>query len=292
MKKRTISIALIFAMALGMMGMPAYALSGVIVVLDGKTLAFEVAPQIINSRTMVPLRAIFEAMGAKVEWDGATQTVTATKDSTVVILKIGSTSPTVNGKVVAIDQPGVIVNGRTLAPLRFVAEAFGGEVMWDGATQTVSITMPGTASNQVPASELASMPTHGLLNIIAPTPSGGLGAIMVDSVKMNGCIYNNAIRYFVLYKNNVSIHKLNGQYTKVFGYFGHEDGSTEYNANVFIYGDDKLLSSYTLSYDEAPTYIVIDVTGINTLRIVAKYVGNSYYTTDNPTYCFAEVYVE
>ena len=110
------------------------------VILDGKPLFFDVPPQMLNGRTLVPLRAIFEEMGASIVWDGVTQTVTATKGDTVVVLTIGSTSPTVNGRVVTIDQPGIVVDGRTLAPLRFVAEAFGGTVEWDGATNTASIT--------------------------------------------------------------------------------------------------------------------------------------------------------
>jgi len=110
------------------------------VTLDGAALSFEVPPQIINGRTMVPLRAIFEAMGAEVVWDPDTQTVTATKGDLAVVLIIGDTSPTVDGEAVALDQPGVIVDGRTLAPLRFVAEAFGGTVDWVEATQTAAIT--------------------------------------------------------------------------------------------------------------------------------------------------------
>jgi hypothetical protein len=110
------------------------------VIFNGSPLSFDVPPQMMNGRTMVPLRAIFEAMGAEIEWDNATQTATATKGDTVVILTVGSTTPTVNGQVVPLDQPGVIVGGRTLAPLRFVAEAFGGTVAWDGATQTATIT--------------------------------------------------------------------------------------------------------------------------------------------------------
>jgi len=112
----------------------------IIALLNGHVLSFDVPPQIVNDRTIVPLRAIFEAMGASVEWDQRTQTVTARKGDDIVILKIGDTSPTVNGRVVPIDQPGFIVNGRTLAPLRFVAEAFGGTVTWDGAKRVAAIT--------------------------------------------------------------------------------------------------------------------------------------------------------
>jgi len=110
------------------------------VILDGELMAFDVPPQIINNRTMVPLRAIFEALGAEVDWDSGTRTVTGTKGDTVIVLVIGSTAPTVNGQVVTIDQPGVIVGGRTLVPLRFVAESLGVTVDWDGEARIVTIT--------------------------------------------------------------------------------------------------------------------------------------------------------
>ena|GEM_PF-2651402 len=128
------------------------------VVLDGEKLAFDVAPQNINSRVLLPLRAIFEAMGAEVVWVDETKTVTATKDDTVVVLVIDDPKPTINGVVKEIDQPGIIVDGRTLAPLRFVAEAFGGTVDWDGATQTATITSGKAAeepAKEEPAEEVS-----------------------------------------------------------------------------------------------------------------------------------------
>ena len=117
------------------------------VILDGKKLSFDVPPQNINGRILVPLRAIFEEMGAKVDWDPGARTATAVKGDTVVTLTIGSTNPTVNGKVVEIDQPGIIAEDRTLAPLRFVAEAFGGSVIWDGPTNTANITLNGESAS-------------------------------------------------------------------------------------------------------------------------------------------------
>jgi len=114
----------------------------VTVILDGNELDFEVPPRLIGGRAMVPLRMIFEEMGANVDWNPNTETVTATKGDTTVVMRIGSTSPTVNGEVVSLDQPSIIVNGRSLAPLRFVAEAFGGRVVWDSETQRATITTP------------------------------------------------------------------------------------------------------------------------------------------------------
>ena len=117
----------------------AVAADGIDVFVDGRRLVFDVPPQIVNGRTLVPLRAIFAELGASVSWDEATQTVTAAKDGAVVVLQIGSTAPTVNGKVWHIDQPGIIIQGRTLVPLRFVSEAFGVAVGWDEKTNTITI---------------------------------------------------------------------------------------------------------------------------------------------------------
>ncbi|MGI5881099.1 MAG: N-acetylmuramoyl-L-alanine amidase [Syntrophomonadaceae bacterium] len=112
------------------------------VYLDNQLLSFEVPAIIENGRTLVPLRAIFEAMGAQVDWNDSTRTVVATKPGTRVILALGSIAPTVNGKTWNLDVPAIIKNNRTLAPLRFVGEAFGGKVSWDDASKTVHITSP------------------------------------------------------------------------------------------------------------------------------------------------------
>lgn len=109
-------------------------------ILNGTELKFDTAPTIESGTTLVPLRSIFEAMGAEVTWNQNTQTATAVKDNTTVVLRIGSTSPTINGQVKQLDVPAKIVNGRTLAPLRFVGEAFDGKVGWDPNTYTVTIT--------------------------------------------------------------------------------------------------------------------------------------------------------
>ena len=110
------------------------------VIQDGRIMAFDVPAQIVNGRMLVPLRAIFEELGALVQWDASTKTVTARSGEVTVSLTIGDTSPTVNGQVVAIEQPAIIVDGRTLVPLRFVAEAFGVDVGWDQQARTVYIS--------------------------------------------------------------------------------------------------------------------------------------------------------
>ena len=112
---------------------------GIKVTLGGEYLNFDVKPQIIGGRTMVPLRAIFEALEATVAWDGATQTVTSTKDGTTVQLTIGNPTMYVDGNAVTLDSPACIVDGRTLVPVRAISEAFQLKVDWSGATRTVKI---------------------------------------------------------------------------------------------------------------------------------------------------------
>jgi len=111
----------------------------IIVLLNGSPMTFDVPPQIISGSTMVPMRAIFNELGATVSWDGPTRTITATRGSDVVALTIGATHATFNGGSRPLNQPAVIVGGSTLVPLRFVSEALGANVRWDGATRTVAI---------------------------------------------------------------------------------------------------------------------------------------------------------
>ena len=108
--------------------------------LGGETKTMDVAPIIRNSRTMLPVRYVAEALGAEIAWDGATSTATLTTADTVVVITVGATTATVNGQAVTLDSPAFIENSRTYMPVRFVAETLGGTVAWDGATSTATIT--------------------------------------------------------------------------------------------------------------------------------------------------------
>ena len=115
------------------------------VTLDGTKMTFDVPPIIEKGRILVPMAAIFRSMGATVDWNQGTQTVTAVRGDTRVILPINSYSPTVNGTVWKLDVPARIVGNRTLAPLRFVGEALGGTVTWDAANFKAIMTSPPAA---------------------------------------------------------------------------------------------------------------------------------------------------
>ena len=107
------------------------------VYVDGKKL--DVVTIAEGGTTLVPLRVIFQALGASVDWDRSTQTVTATKEQTTIKLQIGSNTAYKNGQPVALQVPGKVIQGNTMVPLRFVSESMGCVVNWDGATSTITI---------------------------------------------------------------------------------------------------------------------------------------------------------
>lgn len=113
--------------------------NNVTVVLNNYALTFDQPPIIIDGRTLVPLRAIFEALGATVDWNNDTQTVTSNKGNTTIKITVGDNKLYVNNNVTVLDVPAQIVNDRTLVPVRAISEAFGCNVDWDGNTRTVSI---------------------------------------------------------------------------------------------------------------------------------------------------------
>lgn len=93
-----------------------------------------------SGSTLVPLRGIFESLGATVQWNQSTKTIDASKGNTKIWLKIGSKTTKVNGKTVTIAVPAQIVNGSTLVPLRFISEVLGANVQWTQASKTIDIT--------------------------------------------------------------------------------------------------------------------------------------------------------
>ena len=114
-------------------------LDEITVTLNDRRLKFDVAPIIENGRTLVPMRKIFESLGAKVEWDGETQTVTAVRVNDKISLQIGSYTLIKNGQRINLDVPAKIINGRTLVPIRAISNTLGALVDWDDETQTVMI---------------------------------------------------------------------------------------------------------------------------------------------------------
>jgi len=122
--------------------------SGISVYLNGKKLSFDVQPQIINGRTMVPMRKIFEELGTVVGWNNNTRTAVAVRKGDVVRIGIGGQYMTCNGEQKLLDSPAVVISGRTLVPVRAIAESLNCDVEWYdyGVNQVVDINMKDTVN--------------------------------------------------------------------------------------------------------------------------------------------------
>jgi len=120
---------------------PAAAQDVIQVLVNGRPVDFNgAAPEEVHNRVLVPLRGVFEAMGAQVDYDRLTHIITAVRGSTRVELTIDSVHATVNGQGRTLEVPAQVHSDRTLVPLRFVSEALGADVDWEAAQRTVSIT--------------------------------------------------------------------------------------------------------------------------------------------------------
>lgn len=106
---------------------------------NGNKIEFDVPPIIENDIILVPFRAIFEALGAEVSWEESSQTAQGQLGDITIRLTIGSSDAYINGSPVTLDTAPKLVSDRTMVPLRFIAENFGYEVLWDENLNTVTI---------------------------------------------------------------------------------------------------------------------------------------------------------
>ena len=137
--KRLLSLVLSLIIALSCASFTAIAETDIRIVIDGEYKSFDVMPVIENSRTLVPMRGIFETLGAVVNWDEDTRTVMAAKGETVVMLQIDNKTAWVNGEAKELDTPAKIMDSRTMVPIRFIAETLGCSVEWDEAQRRVFV---------------------------------------------------------------------------------------------------------------------------------------------------------
>lgn len=141
---------------------PARTVEAVTVLLNGKPLDADLPALLQDGRTLVPVRALAEALGAAVSWDGAGRRVTLERGGDRVVLTLGLATALVNGESRPLPDgvPTLLArwggSERTLAPLRFVAEALGAKVDWDNASRTAYVTT-GTLTGRLVALD----PGHG-----------------------------------------------------------------------------------------------------------------------------------
>ncbi len=114
------------------------------VTVDGALIDFKgVPPQSQGSRILVPVRGVFEKLGATLTWNAASQTVTAIRGTSKTVVTVGKKDAMVDGQVADVGTPPIVAEGRVMVPLRFLAQALGAKVEWQGADRTVAITTPG-----------------------------------------------------------------------------------------------------------------------------------------------------
>jgi hypothetical protein len=115
------------------------------VYVDGQIVNFDVPATVIDGRVLVPLRGVFERLGATVDYDASTQHIVALRGGQAVELTIGSRQARVNNLPALLDVPAFTIAGRTMVPLRFVSEALGAGVQWVDANRTILITSAAAA---------------------------------------------------------------------------------------------------------------------------------------------------
>jgi len=167
------------------------------VLVDGQPVPFDVPPVVAVGRVLVPLRGVFTRLGAIVTWDPGTQTVLAARGDTSIMLRIGDTQAHINGQPTLMDVPALLVDGRTMVPLRFISQALGSQVSWDAASTTVHIasqpqyglppsqTYPPVAQPPAPPAPPAVAATINgtLLSVKADAPIGEIQVLVDKTVQ-------------------------------------------------------------------------------------------------------------
>ena len=160
--KRKIALFLTGAMVMSALPAGVYAddYTQVNLLVEGQAVETDQPAVIVDSRTMVPVRVIAETLGCEVDWDVETKTVTFTQGSIVATMVVGEKALNVtnNGVTTAmeIDTPAVIINSRTMVPVRFLTELFGFNVDWDAVTKTVNVTAGETAADDITSGSAVS----------------------------------------------------------------------------------------------------------------------------------------
>lgn len=162
---------LVGAFATAVMCVGVYAQSDVKVFVDSEPLECDVPAQIIEGRTMLPVRAVFESVGMDVDWDEDTKTVTGKGENTEIEMTIGETTVYVNGEKQEIDVPALIVDGRTLAPVRFVGENAGYNVNWDEVNKQVFLELNVSDEEDEPATEYKETATEATTQAVTKVVS-------------------------------------------------------------------------------------------------------------------------
>ncbi len=167
---------------------------------NGVQYKMDVPPEIVNSRTFVPIRLVAEAFGAKVSWDGTTRTVTVEADSNVIKLTIGKTTATVNGVEKTLDAAPYIKGGRTMVPIRFISEALGLHVYYEAQKKVIYISakpsyeIPGVTDKEIKIGSFSAL--SGALAVVGVPFYHGFQSY-INMINDAGGIYGRKINILI-----------------------------------------------------------------------------------------------
>jgi len=172
--RKSVAFMVAIVLSVATLAMSAGAQGAVRVFVDGDQVLFDQPPITQGGRVLVPLRGIFEKMGAVVEWNAGTRTVRAARGTTLVELQIGSRIARVDGRAVTLDVPPMVVGGRTLVPLRFISESLGATVDYRAESRTVLISTTGQAGpppSPPPQQPPSGQTIKGVIATVTPAQS-------------------------------------------------------------------------------------------------------------------------
>ncbi|AZK47891.1 copper amine oxidase N-terminal domain-containing protein [Paenibacillus lentus] len=120
----------------------AYITVDITLIINGHVVPLDQKAVVVNGTILIPLKNMFDALGATIEWDQATKKITASKDDTTVELTVDSTAARKQGKQLTLQARPIVINGYTMVPARFAAESFDAAVDWDSQSSTITTTTP------------------------------------------------------------------------------------------------------------------------------------------------------
>ena len=250
-------------------GINAYADGGITVKVNGADVVFDQPPIIENDRTLVPMRAIFEALGATVAWEDSTQTASATMEGTTVLIQINNNIMLKNGAQITLDVPAKELNDRTLVPVRAIANAFGSIVGWNESTQTVTVLSGGAMSGTVITDEYRVANYDGTyqnIPVFDNLPPNYAGMELLHISDESGADYARIV--------NKIADRVGASGTRVFN--AAFPTASEFYAPKAYYTD------YTLAFTKIYNALDGNVTPVNTVKPLMEHAGEKiYFNTDH-----------
>ncbi|MFX4261219.1 stalk domain-containing protein [Pelotomaculum propionicicum] len=202
----------------------------------------------------------------------------------------------VNGKVIQSDVPPQIIDGRTMIPARYLAEALGATVTWDASRNAVIVTSKdqyaAPVNNNTKGTDLTSLDYAGTNNpIYLKIDVWKQGWVFPDNqFKIAGKYYNKGIGFQGVYSDANIVYNLNSSYSKISGYFGMADGNDR-ETKAIVYGDGNMIyESPIIKAGEVPYFVDLNVAGVNQLKIVFIHYGKEGFGGIDPIFANPKLY--